>query len=160
MLRKRLSVFGHNAPHRTRILGGSSDWGFTLSLDGGNRIDLDGSHPDVVPACSSCSPRPASRLGSGRCPSVLEPSRYAISGKVTRITLTGGTGFSSFAGRVRTTTVYAVNEPLDFADALDASAVANDQFFVETDVGAMQPGRRLLVRGTTRTAPRTPSRRS
>jgi len=150
VLRKRLSVFGHNAPHRSLIKGGTADWTFSLSPAGSTWIDLDGSQPDVVPGSLVVLTAPGETPRLWKVDEVIEVSRarYAVSGKATRVKLTGGAGFASFAGKNRTTTVYAVNEPLDLADALDASAVANDQLFVETDVGGMQPGRRLLVRGT------------
>lgn len=151
VLRKRLSVFGHNAPHRSRILTGSADWSFVLSTQAGNWVDLDGSQPDVVPGSLVVLSRPGVSAQLWEVEQVTELSRaaYAISGKVTRVKLTGGSSLASFAGKVRTTTVYAVNELLDLADTPDASAVADDQIDVETDVSAMQPGRRLMVRGTT-----------
>lgn len=153
VLRKRLSVFGHNAPHRERVLGGTGDWTFSLSTESasGNWVDLDGSQPDVVPGSLVVLSRPGVAAQLWQVDEVTELSRadYAISGKVTRVKLTGGSGFSSFSGQARTTTVYAVSEPLELAETPDETAVADDELEVETDVSSMQPGRRLILRGTT-----------
>ena len=46
-LRKRLDVFGHNAPLMS-LIDGTGDWSFALSAHSGTYVDLDGSHPDVI----------------------------------------------------------------------------------------------------------------
>ena len=153
LLRKRLSVFGHSAPHRERVLGGSGDWTFVLSSEtaAGNWIDLDGSQPDVVPDSFVVLARPGVSSELWQVEQVTELSRadYAISGKVTRVKLTGHANLSSFSAQARTTIVYAVSEPLDLAETPDESAVTGDEIDVTGDVSGMAPGRRLMVRGTT-----------
>ena len=50
VLRKRLNVFGHNAPLKSLITGNASDddaWVFEISSTPGN-VDVDGSQPDIV----------------------------------------------------------------------------------------------------------------
>lgn len=153
LLRKRLSVFGHNAPHQSRITPGAADWTFVLSSEtaAGNWVDLDGSQPDVVPDSLVVLARPGVTSELWKVEQVIELSRadYGISGKVTRVELTGHASLSSFAAEARTTTIYAVSEPLDLAETPDESAVSGDEIDVTADVSGMAPGRRLLVRGTT-----------
>ena len=152
VLRKRLSVFGHNAPHRSLVKGGTADWTFGLSSGSGKVVDIDGSHPDVVVGSSVVLSRPgavSSELFKVGEVTELSRARYAVSGKVTRLTLTGIADLSSFAGYVRTTTVFGASEPLALAEAPDESDVQENFVDVETDVSTMLPGRRVFVRGTT-----------
>ena len=151
VLRKRLSVFGHNEPQQVLINGTAADWSFVLSGGSGNAIDLDGSHPDVVPGSLVVVTQPGVTSQLWEVSSVVELSRadYAVSGKVTRVTLTGHPNLSAFGSAARTTTVLAVSVPLSFAEAPDESPVQETFVDVTTDVSAMQPGRRVFVRGTT-----------
>ena len=149
--RKRVSVFGHNAPHRSLLEEGTADWSFDISPQAGNYVDLDGSHPDVVDESYVVLTRAGVEPRAWRVERATERSRaaYAVSGKVTRLKLIGGTGYSSFETHVRQTTVFAASESLPLAAAPDESDVGDDTLDVDVDVSAMQPGRRLLVRGTT-----------
>ncbi len=83
---------------------------------------------------------------------VTELSRadYAVSGNVTRLELSLGENYGEqFKTAVRETTVFAVQEALDFAEAPDETDVEEDEIRVDVDVSEMRPGRRLIVRGTT-----------
>jgi predicted phage baseplate assembly protein len=164
VFRKRLDVFGHTAPQwramstdfRTGYLAkGATDTGdwpdFVISAQTGqNAVDLDGSHPDVVVGSWVVLSLPTYQE-LWQVASVTEMSRadFAVSGKVTRITLTGGENYTLFSASVRDLTVLAVNEVLTLGEELDTTAVANDSLDVTTDVSTMAPGRRLIVRGTT-----------
>ena len=162
VFRKRLNVFGHNAPSwlamsadfKTNYLGGATDpgdWpGFELADVSGTVVDLDGSHPDVVAGSWVVLSKPTYReLWQVDTVSELSRAEFAISGKVTRLKLKGGENFSFFDGEVRSTTVFAVSEPLALAEVPDDSDVAGGWVDVDADVSAMAPGRRLIVRGTT-----------
>jgi len=165
VLRKRINVFGHNAPlwrsmsseFKTVYRGTAADPGdwpnFTLSPVSGFVVDLDGSHPDVVEGSwvVLSKPDPDSYRELWRVQLVTELSRaeFGVSGKVTRLTLEGGENYDRFHGKVRDTTVFAVSEPLTLADPPDSSDVEGDEIDVEVDVSEMRPGRRLLVSGTT-----------
>jgi len=83
--------------------------------------------------------------------SVTELSRadYAVSGNVTRLQLEEGENYATFASAVRETTVFAVQDPLAFAEAPDGSPVEEHTIRFDVDVSNMRPGRRLLVHGTT-----------
>ena len=152
-LRKRLDVFGHNAPFKGLIDNPrtTSDWTFALSAQAGQYVDLDGSHPDVTLGSWLVLSKPTYRE-LFKVASVAELSRadYAVSGNITRVELSVGENYSEqFAGAVRETTVFAVQEALDFAEAPDESNVSADSIRVDADVSKMRPGRRLIVRGTT-----------
>ncbi|HEY7537040.1 MAG TPA: putative baseplate assembly protein [Gaiellaceae bacterium] len=161
VLRKRINVFGHNAPmwlsmsseFRTNYPGGANktQWpGFVISAGTGTSVDLDGSHPDVVAGSWVVLSKPTYReLWQVENVTELTRAEFAVSGKVTRLTLTGGENYPFFADEVRDTTVFAVSEPLALAEAPDESDVTGDAVDVDADVSAMVPGRRLLVRGTT-----------
>ncbi len=162
VFRKRVSVFGHNAPSwlamsgdfRKDYLGGATDtgqWpGFDLADVSGTVVDLDGSHPDIVVDSWVVLSKPSYReLWQVDTVSELSRAEFAISGKVTRLKLKGGENFSFFEGEVRSTTVFAVSEPLALAEVPDDSDVEGGWVDVDADVSGMVPGRRLVVRGTT-----------
>jgi len=161
-MRKRLNVFGHNAPMWGSLSsdfrinypdGGAADqdWpNFTISDIAGNVVDLDGSHPDIQPGSWVVLSKPTYReLWQVTSVSELARAEFAVSGKVTRLALAGGEQYELFGGLPREVTVFAASEPLAFAEAPDPSHVANASVDVRADVSAMRPGRRLVVRGTT-----------
>jgi hypothetical protein len=162
VLRKRINVFGHNAPMWRSMSDAfrqdyhaanpeRSDWpNFTISDVSGEVVDLDGSHPDVVAGSWVVLSKPTYRE-LFQVDSVTELSRaeFAVSGKVTRLRLEGGEHYEFFGDEVRDTTVFAVSEPLALAEAPDETDVAGDGVDVDLDVSDLRPGRRLIVRGTT-----------
>ena len=160
-MRKRLNVFGHNAPmwgslsldFRNNYPEGveESDWpNFTIADIAGNVVDLDGSHQDIQPESWIVLSKPTYReLWQVTSVSELARAEFAVSGKVTRLALEGGENYDLFAELPREVTVFAVSEPLAFAEAPDPSNVANASVDVRVDVSEMRPGRRLIVRGTT-----------
>jgi uncharacterized phage protein gp47/JayE len=152
VFRKRLNVFGHNAPHRELIHGGDGgDWDFDISPSAGNKVDLDGSHPDVVDGSYVVLTRAGIDPEVWRVTNAVERSRasYAVSGRVTRLELAEGENYDDYDTNVRTTTVFGASELLAFAAPPDESPVGGGALNVTADVAAMQPGRRILVRGTT-----------
>ena len=155
VLRKRLSVFGHNAPLKSLITGDDGDddaWGFEISNTAGTSVDVDGSHPDIVADSWVVLSMPGNQtLWQVETTTEISRADYAVSGKITYLSLQGGdmADWQPFGQAVRTTTVFAVSEPLKLAEAPDESAVDDDTVEVDADVSSMQPGRRLLLRGTT-----------
>jgi hypothetical protein len=148
-LRKRLDVFGHNAPLRTLIdKSASGDWDFRISARSGTFVDVDGSHPDVVAGSWVVLALPT-YLELWKVKSVAELSRadYAVSGRVTRLELELGENYAFFEKAVRETTVFAVQDPFELADEPDSSSVAGDSVDVDVDVSSFVPRRRLVVRG-------------
>jgi hypothetical protein len=151
VLRKRLDVFGHNAPLKSLIVSGSTgDWDFALSSKSGFFVDCDGSHPDVVVGSWVVLSIPTYReLWQVKTVAELSRADYAVSGNVTRLELEGGENYPYFADQVRTTTVFAVSEPLTLAKAPDDSDVGGGWVDVDADVSALRHGRRVIVRGRT-----------
>jgi Baseplate J-like protein len=170
VLRKRITVFGHNAPfwlgmssqfrkdYRKGGYEGLNEWPlFGISPAPGYTADLDGSHPDVVEKSLVVLARPdiddTHHAFSELCrvDKVEELSRaeFAVSGAVTRLTLGIGINSGMFSSYPRQTVVFAVSEELMFADAPDPSSVQDGWIDVDQDVSKMTPGRRLVVRGTT-----------
>ena len=152
-LRKRINVFGHNAPFKGLIDNPrtTNEWTFALSAQTGQYVDLDGSHPDVTVGSWVVLSKPTYRE-LFRVATVTELSRadYAVSGNVTRLELSLGENYDEqFKSAVRETTVFAVQEALDFAEAPDETDVEGDEIRVDVDVSEMRPARRLVVRGTT-----------
>ncbi|HET8682125.1 MAG TPA: baseplate J/gp47 family protein, partial [Micromonosporaceae bacterium] len=147
-MRKRLSVFGYNAPPFDLLKDSTStatDWAWKLSaVDGA--VDVDGSHPDIGYGSwlvLTASPYQQHFLVTA----VTELSRadYGISGKVTRVSVNGD--LSDFAGKVRETVVHAASEKLPLAEEPDPSAVDGDEIVVDASVADLPPGRTLLVAG-------------
>jgi predicted phage baseplate assembly protein len=163
VLRKRLNVFGYNAPmwcamsveFRTNSYPGGTDtlteWPeFNISDVAGDTVDVEGSHPDIHPGTWVVLAKPDTR-DRWQVDGVSEVARaeFAISGRVTRLALKGSASYSSFSAFPRETTVFAVSEALAFAAAPDTSNVEHAAIDVGLDISAMRPGRRLIVRGTT-----------
>lgn len=166
-MRKRLNVFGHNAPmwgslslnFRDNYPDGiasdgttrASDWPHYAIADiAGNVVDLDGSHPDIQPGSWVVLSKPTHReLWQVTTVSELARAEFAVSGKVTRLELEDGENYDLFSGLPREVTVFASSEPLAFAEAPDPSNVVNASVDIRADVTEMRPGRRLIVRGTT-----------
>jgi hypothetical protein len=161
VLRKRVNVFGHNAPmwqsmsksFRDNYPGhsGAKQWpNFRISAGSGDALDLDGSHPEIVADSWVVLSIPSYReLWKVQAVSELSRAEFAVSGKVTRLTLKEGEHYEFFRDEVRNTTIFAVSEPLTLAEGPDESDVEGRAIDVEVDVGAMRQGRRLLVRGKT-----------
>ncbi|MEO5577195.1 MAG: baseplate J/gp47 family protein [Gaiellaceae bacterium] len=161
VLRKRVNIFGHNAPmwlsmsedFRENYPEGDlkdDEWPLYKIGPLAATVDLDGSHPDVVPGSWIVLSTPAYReLWRVRLVDELSRAEFATSGKVTRLTLEAGENYDEFDVEVRETTVLAVSEPLTLAEAPDESDVEGGFVEVDVDVSAMRPGRRLLVRGLT-----------
>jgi hypothetical protein len=163
VLRKRLNVFGYNAPrfdgmphsfrddYRDGIGASAGEWpDFVISAAGGDAVDLDGSHPDIVADSWVVLSLPNAReLWQVDTVTELSRAEFAVSGKVTRLTLKGGEHFNYFSDEVRDLTVFAVSELLTLVDQPDESDVAGATIEVDTDVTAMTPGRQLIVSGTT-----------
>jgi predicted phage baseplate assembly protein len=162
VLRKRLDVFGHAAPQwqamspdfRSHYPGASPDPGdwpsYTVSAATGTAVDLEGSHPDVVAGSWVVLSLPNYReLWQVETVQELSRADFAVSGKVTRITLVSGENYALFQNHPREVTVFAVSEPLTLAEEPDPSAVTGGSLDVDADVSAMKPGRTLIVKGTT-----------
>ena len=163
VLRKRLNVFGYNAPrfdgmphtfrddYRDGIAASAGEWpDYVISTAAGDAVDLDGSHPDIVADSWVVLSLPNAReLWQVDTVTELSRAEFAASGKVTRLTLKGGEHFNYFSDEVRDLTVFAVSELLTLVDQPDESDVAGATIEVDADVTAMTPGRRLIVSGTT-----------
>jgi hypothetical protein len=148
-LRKRLDVFGHNAPLMS-LISGTGDWPFALSAHSGTYVDLDGSHPDVIVGSWIVLSIPTYReLWKVKSVAELSRAAYATSGNITRLELEGGENYDIFDDQVRETTVFALHEALEFAEAPDESDVEDDTITVDVDVSPMRKDRALIVRGTT-----------
>jgi hypothetical protein len=161
VLRKRINVFGHNAPMWKSMSSefkgeyttssGVTEWpDFHISEVGGNTVDLDGSHPDVVVGSWVVLSKPGYReLWTVATVEELSRAEFATSGKVTRLTLSEGENYSLFRNEVRETTVFAVSESLILAEAPDSSPVSGDVIIVPIDVFGMEVGRPLILVGQT-----------
>jgi uncharacterized phage protein gp47/JayE len=168
ILRKRLSVFGHNAPVWTTMSqsfrdgyrashpfpGGADEqewpsFGSVTTRDGFSFIDLDGAHPDLVrgaPVVVSQDTEGFYReLYTVVERSELSRSEFGISGKVTRLKLAGE---AHAFGSPRLVTVFAVPEPVTVVESPDDSSVATATIVVEGDAAHMRSGRTLVLAGT------------
>ncbi|WP_155368521.1 putative baseplate assembly protein [Catellatospora vulcania] len=173
VMRKRLSVFGWNAPlwksmaKEFKISYGcetcadwpsywiqpmpSGGWGDPADYPSQPwylRVDVDGSHPDLGGSHIVLSDGTAHRHFTVASLAELSRAEFAISGKVTRVKLSGSySQYLTFFDKVRQTTVYAGSEQLTLAEEPDTSPVTGGQITVSGHVADLEPGRRLLVVG-------------
>lgn len=189
VFRKRLSVFGANAPawtsmsaefrrdyrppagaaptHMSGVALGSisglgsigaglsaffvNDWpDFVIAGGGLNMaVDVDGSHPDIAVGDYLMLVTGAHRsLFTVASAQELSRAEFALSGKVTRVTLTGSSAdYANHAGHPRDTVVFAVPEEIVLVGPDDPSRVAGGSVTVRGDVGALPAGRTIIVAG-------------
>lgn len=177
VLRKRVAAFGHNAPMwgsmsyqfrrnypdaydpNTKTL--SNEWPhFELSPVAGGYVDLDTLVPEAgngsyVALAKGEFNYPAAPAASGthvelyKVASVAEVSRaaFALSGKVSRLRLSGENFDTQFRGYVRETSVFAASEQLQLAEYPVDGPVGGSLVPVAVAADGLLPGRRLLVRG-------------
>jgi predicted phage baseplate assembly protein len=168
VLRKRLPVFGHNAPtwramhdsfrlgyrsQYTPVPADGTEWPFftAAAVSGSNLVvDVDGAHPDIVTGSwlvvSQDDEGCYRELYRVVARAELSRAAFGVSGKVTRLTLAGE--LHTF-GTPRQVTVLAVPQPLTLTEAPDDSPVAGRQLVVTGDAAGMAAGRTLVVTGTT-----------
>jgi len=171
VFRKRLAVFGHSAPMwRTMsstfrddyvddsdllylvlaaYLGKQADWpDYTITPSGaGNAVDIDGSHPEIAVGGRIMLVHGGDRglFGVSKVEE-LSRSEFAVSGKVTRVHLSGDeTLYKRFVGHVRGTTVFAIDEKLELVEEADPTKVMGGQVTVAGDVSHLPAGRLVLV---------------
>lgn len=168
VLRRRVSVFGHQAPVWKAMndgfrLGYRSQFTLTpadgpewppafdalTSTTDGAVVDLEGSHPDVtvgsLVVVSQESGGFYRELYRVTGTAELSRSAYAVSGRVTRLTLEGE--WHDF-GSPREVTVMVAPEALSVVEAPDDSEVTGAVLVVDGDVADLPDGRRLVVTGT------------
>ena len=175
VLRKRVGVFGNNAPmfasmgtdFKNNYPGEpeNGDWpDFHISrLDPtstGGAVDLDSVVGEVTPGGFAVLAkgeynRPDESFPSGtyvelyQVSSTSEESRaeFAMSAKVTRLRLKGQNLSDKFYSKPRETTVYTQSEPLALARYPVDDAVSGDDLPVAVAPDGLDPGRRLLITG-------------
>lgn len=179
-LRRRASVYGHNAPAWgsmsddfradyeeafPRAEGSStSGWpNFVISPSGsdaaGGAVDLDTVYGEVAADSYIVLARgtfnyPAEPPPAGTVVelfSVIEVSEvsreeFALSGKVTRLSLSGD-NYASFSGSVRETSTFVRAEELPLAAYPVADAISGGLIAANVSAVGLNPGRRVIVRG-------------
>jgi len=163
VFRKKAAVFGHNAPMWDTMplefrniypkpVGYTSGWpGYKISPVA-NAVDLDTSYPDVVAHGYERASWAVLVSGSSASlflvssPVEISRSAFAMSAKVTRVTLTG-TDYTTYQNSVRETAIYIASEKLTIAQAPLTSVVAGDQILLDRKVEAPPSGRTLIISG-------------
>jgi len=170
VLRKRLAVFGHNAPvwramngdfrtgyvkvHPDPAGAEAGEWpSFTAvsNARGFTHVDLDGAHPDVVRGSWVVVSQDTGGFYRELYEVVeraeLSRAEFGLSGKVTRLKLRGE---AHDFDTPRDVTVMAVPEPLTVVEAPDDTALAGTNVVVvEGDATGMDKGRSLVLAGRT-----------
>ena len=113
----------------------------------GMAVDIDGSHPEIAAGGRILLVNgPDRALFEVSNVEELSRSEFAVSGKVTRVYLSGdATLYKKFEGYVRQTTVFAVDERLELVEEPDPTEVAGGQITVAGNVSQLPAGRVLLV---------------
>jgi len=177
VLRKRAGVFGNNAPlwrsmntqFKTNYLNGANDPGdwpnYTISPNAaddttGGDVDTDVLLSEVragslLVMAKGGFNRPDENFPSGtyvelyKVTGTTEVSRgeFGISGKVSRLTLSGQNLNSVFFHQVRASGVFAQSERIEMAPFPVIAAVSGDQLPLAVPTDGLLAGRRLIVRG-------------
>ena len=175
-LRKRAAAFGHNAPmwksmsneFHTNYPGTpvNDDWpDFSISPIGGG-IDLDTVYPEVrvggyavltIPSALNnkalgkidvivINLPPSINLYQVSDINEISRAQFALSGKVTRLSLNGA-NYDTYKDEVRRCTAFVQSEELALAPYPVEDAVTGDSIPVAISANGLAAGRRLLVRG-------------
>lgn len=165
VLRRRIPVFGHNAPVWTamnaefrtgyqethRDDSSDAEWPkYRAAKESGDGlvVDLAGSHPDIVTGSWVVLSRESGtfRRELYEVMDRKESSRseFTVAGTVTRLTLRGE---QRDFGSPRDVTVFAVSEPLTVVEAPDTAPLGGRVVEVDGDASAMVRDRRLVLSG-------------
>ena len=167
VLRRRASVFGHNAPmwktmpSEFRLTypdgghGSGPRWpNFEISTER-SRIDLDAVYSDIAQGSWVVLVRPGCRrLFEVSSISEISRAAFAISAKITRLTLTGE-DWEEFETEVRSTTIYGAGEELTLVEAPVEGDVTGGSVLLGSVVEGLPVGRTLIVSGADTTDGKT-----
>jgi hypothetical protein len=157
IMRKKLNFFGYNAPSWKSMSAdfkeaygcstGCDEWPLYYSSPLAMTSDMDGSHPDIAVGSRLVFAAAEDRsLFTALEVTELSRAEFAMSGKVTRVKLSGSS-YSRYDNDVRGTAVFAVEEPLVLAEQPITSNVSGGQIVVAGNVTSLPKGRTLLVCG-------------
>jgi len=171
LLNQRAALFGYNAPLWTslsaplrfgeQIKNSSgqlvnvaaaypSSWeGRTLATDSGStsQIFLDTTYPNISSGSWIVLESSAGTKQSYKVQNSVDVGRsaFAISAKVSRLTLDAATNFSQF--ELRSTAVLAQSERLELADVVDTTVVQHTSIVLDRADLGLQAGRQVVVAG-------------
>jgi hypothetical protein len=156
-LRQRASVFGHNAPDirfmpadiQTVFESGTEWKDFTVIRKGtSDQVDLDAVYQKVTKGGWLVLTLPSGTKGLYSLTNAAEAGRadYGLTGKVTRVTLSGA-GLATFDPSVRDTSVFAESEQLELAETAIPSAVGGKLIPLASLVEGLESGRKLIFTG-------------
>lgn len=157
-LRTRASLFGSNAPHpnvlsqevrsRYKNIGTDGEWVFDIDVEK-RRIHLDIIQADFVKGGWVALTRPDQIVEAYCIEAATDDgcAAYAVSGRVTRLTLDSGENLDLFERAYRQTSVYGASEQLPFADWPISAPVMGDAIELAKLVEDPGKGRRMIVRG-------------
>ncbi|WP_243073655.1 baseplate J/gp47 family protein [Microbacterium sp. SS28] len=156
-MRRRLSLFGHNAPKFALkdpnaspptydTVDGLSDFRSAYSVAGVTFTTLDGSHPEVAVdswLLLEWGGRTRYRVEKN---TELSQQSWGLAGPVTALELAGPAWTNTIAPRY--VTALAVSERLMLAEAPDTAALAGTALVVDGDATGMSKGREVILAGT------------
>jgi len=164
VLRRRASLFGHNAPDWRMLPAAAkrefynlgerdtlpSNWrDFEITTVALNRVDLDGVYADIVEGSWVLLDKPTySELYRVVRAETGARTDFTLTSKVTQLTFDTREHLNWFP--LRETVVHAVSEPLTLADEPVLDPVWGDRLTVALDpalADGLLPGRRVIVRG-------------
>jgi hypothetical protein len=161
VFRAQASLFGWNAPHprllanETRTRYGftdatdGSDWTFTLD-NAHALVHLDSLQPRFVAGSWVALTTPSDSVAVFQLKGAVDDGRadYALSARVTRLTLDSGTALPAFTGAShRRSSVYGASEPLALAPTPTSWPLWPNLIDLDRRIEGLAPGRRLMVSG-------------
>lgn len=159
VLRKRASLFGYNAPDWNAMAdstrgrysddpGSLSDWPLQAAPQD-SQLFLDQVYKEIKPDDWVAVVRPGATPIIAEVQAVAETaqSRYALSGKVTRLTLNTDDAQPDSMSELRQTTVYVQSEPLTPVELPDTSPVQGSTIVLDGPILDLAAGQAILLSG-------------
>ncbi|HKD99384.1 MAG TPA: putative baseplate assembly protein [Planctomycetota bacterium] len=165
-LRTRAALFGHNAPHPKLLPAATvtalhdanelttgevatTKWSFPTTTPS-HRLALDAAHPSIARGSwVVVDGRGGAQLFHVEATREVSRQKFALAGKVSRLTLDGDVSEASLGASLRGTVVFGQSEALALAErpAKKLLAKGAKKVLLDARVGKLPAGRRLLVTG-------------
>lgn len=162
VFRKRVPVFGYNAPLQTTYNGGTTpiqqEWALSANDKNATVISLDNAYEEILPASHVVVQNPKNTTNpylfyQAKNVNITTRSDYSISSKTTQLVLTDGLAWQGILpsnpglDSIRQVTVYTQSEQLQLADLPVEDKVFGNILTLDRYYPGLQEGQAIILSG-------------